>query len=475
MHKLLEHQLAQVFPDGLPSEIDSLQPLVEQGDQLLESLQKQLEQSQQQEREKQQSLELLIDVVADACIWIDENNKLQDLRIGKPLARIYSDKLKGEPIQALNFGDAQHLFDSTLARVRRQQYSCRRELLVKPRNKELFLEARFFPLDKQHVMVTLKDITIDQLVKELNNTALEESKRANKQLQDLMNSAPVGILITDDTHRLVMINDYAKDRLGKRLEELIGQDPIGFVNMEQRDSYMGHVKEQSQEANPAPGKMDLILQPDKGEPFVAEMAFNTMVLEGKTMVTQVFTDISERKALEQQLRDQAHTDPLTGTNNRRFFSESAETTLAQAKECNQPFSILAMDLDNFKKINDKYGHASGDKVLSQFVNSVTSQLRPMDILGRFGGEEFMLALPDTDTNQAAAIAERIRKIAAETDIDTEQGALHITVSIGVASLTPRHQLLEQILNEADNMLYRAKDNGRDCVVVQRSLPRKRGT
>ncbi|MCL1038571.1 diguanylate cyclase [Shewanella submarina] len=475
MHKLLEQQLAQVFPNGLPREINPLQPYVEQSYKQLDRLQQQLAECQAMLHSKEMSLNVLTDVVADTCIWLDGFNQIRDIRVGKSLARIFSDRLIGEEISAMKLGQSLHLFTSTLDQVRAQNYSSRRELLLKTRTKELYLEARFYPLDESEVMVAIKDITMDKLVSQMNNTALEESQKANKQLQELMNSAPVGILITDEAHQLVMINNYAIERLGQSLTELIGQEPIQFVEESHRGEYLDHIDEQLSQSTPQPGRMDVHLCPDAGDVFAAEMAFNTITLDGRTMVTQVFNDISERKALEQQLREQAQTDPLTGTNNRRAFSEKTQEALEHAKEHKQPFAVLAMDLDYFKRVNDTYGHGTGDMVLSRFVESVSAQLRPCDILGRFGGEEFMLALPDATLEQAGQIAERLRANAEAINVTTAHGILNVTVSIGVAGLNPRHQKLEQILNEADHMLYQSKDQGRNCVTVQRGLPRTQGS
>ena len=475
MHKLLEQQLAQVFPNGLPREINPLQPYVEQSYKQLDRLQHQLAECQAMLHSKEMSLNVLTDVVADTCIWLDGHNQIRDVRVGKSLARVFSERLIGEEISAMKLGESQHMFAATLDQVRSQSYSSRRELLIKTRTKELYLEARFYPLDESEVMVALKDITMDKLVSQMNNTALQESQKAYKQLQELMNSAPVGILITDEAHQLVMVNNYAIERLGQSLSDLMGQEPTHFVEQSHRNEYLEHVDEQLSQSTPQAGRMDMHLCPDNGETFAAEMAFNTITLDGRTMVTQVFNDISERKALEQQLRELAQTDPLTGTNNRRAFSEKTEQALAHAKAHRQPFVVLAMDLDFFKRVNDTYGHATGDMVLSQFVEAVTSQLRPSDILGRFGGEEFMLALPDTTLEQAGQIAERLRANAAAIEVTTTQGTLNVTVSIGVAGLNPRHQQLEQILNEADHMLYQSKEQGRNCVTVQRGLPRTQGS
>ncbi|MGI2260555.1 diguanylate cyclase [Shewanella sp. GXUN23E] len=475
MHKLLEQQLAQVFPNGFPTEINHLQPYVEDSYKQLDKLKQQLAECQEMLHRKEASLDVLTDVVADTCIWLDGSNRIRDIRVGKCLARVFSSGLVDESVTALPLGESLHLFESTLTQVREQKYQCRRELIIRTRRKELYLEAKFYPLDNDEVLIAMKDATLNKLVSQLNNSALAQSQKAGQQLQDLMNSAPVGILITDQDHQLVMVNNYAIDRLGQGLASLLGQEPTHFIEQEFRQEYLANIDRQLTPSQVQPGRMDLRLQPDHGDSFMAEMAFNTINLDGDIMVTQVFTDITERTALEARLRHMANTDPLTGANNRRAFTEAAEQSLSEAKHLNQPYSVLAMDLDLFKRINDTYGHTTGDLVLSHFVSAIGTQLRPQDVLGRFGGEEFMLALPDTSLEQAAQVARRLRENAEHLQVNTGIEIVHFTVSIGVAALNPRHTQLEQILNEADHMLYQAKEQGRNQVVVQRSLPRSRGT
>jgi diguanylate cyclase (GGDEF)-like protein len=162
----------------------------------------------------------------------------------------------------------------------------------------------------------------------------------------------------------------------------------------------------------------------------------------------------------------ATTDSLTGVYNRRTFAELAEPQLSRSRRSKLPVSLLMLDLDHFKRINDTYGHLAGDHVLKAFSALVRSCLRKEDLLARYGGEEFVVLLPDSPEVAAAALAERIRSEVASKPLDVNGRSIHVTVSVGVASesgeaLPP----LESMLARADEALYAAKNQGRDRVVV----------
>jgi diguanylate cyclase (GGDEF)-like protein len=168
----------------------------------------------------------------------------------------------------------------------------------------------------------------------------------------------------------------------------------------------------------------------------------------------------------QRLEHLAATDELTGIGNRRQFIERIGTEIARAKRSGHPLSLLSLDLDHFKTINDKYGHPAGDSVLCAFVQKCLEAIRPYDVVARLGGEEFMVLLPGATLEAACVVGERLRS-AIEGDA-FEVGIpppIKITISIGVSEFGHDGDTLDSFLGVADQRLYRAKHEGRNCVIA----------
>ena len=179
---------------------------------------------------------------------------------------------------------------------------------------------------------------------------------------------------------------------------------------------------------------------------------------GFSLICFIFTTLR----LQQALRRQATRDPLTDLLNRRAFEEATPRLLAQARRFRRPLSLLLMDLDRFKSINDQHGHKAGDLVLQAFAAHLDTHLRATDLSCRFGGEEFVVLLPDTNLAQAGELAERIRDAWQRVTVDTGATTLTATVSIGMACSQQRQSYaLDQLLERADQALYRAKQLGRN--------------
>jgi diguanylate cyclase (GGDEF)-like protein len=163
-------------------------------------------------------------------------------------------------------------------------------------------------------------------------------------------------------------------------------------------------------------------------------------------------------------------DPLTGVGNRRAFFERGEKLLHRSAFEGRPAALLLFDLDRFKDINDTFGHHVGDRVLKDFCGAATAALRPDDLFGRVGGEEFASLLPYTSLDEGLAIAERIRSNFAATTPEVGATALAATVSVGVAMSIDPSRTLADIYTAADRALYRAKANGRNRVEHARGVP-----
>lgn len=169
--------------------------------------------------------------------------------------------------------------------------------------------------------------------------------------------------------------------------------------------------------------------------------------------------------LYEEMEHLAITDSLTGLYNRRYFFEFARKEIAQSKRYRKDLSMVMMDIDHFKLVNDRFGHQIGDQVLENVAKICQSALRTADIMCRFGGEEFMVLLPETDKVEAENAALRMCQAAAESTLDSDLGEVKITLSIGVAELDKDHDTLDTLIHAVDQALYQAKADGRNCVRV----------
>ncbi len=174
-------------------------------------------------------------------------------------------------------------------------------------------------------------------------------------------------------------------------------------------------------------------------------------------------DISEKKAMETKLNEMASIDVLTNIYNRRYFMELFEKEINRYNRYGNTFSVMILDIDHFKSINDVYGHDIGDKVLQAFTESGKEVIRNIDVFGRVGGEEFAVLLPVTDLPSALIAAERFRTKIEQTKIPVHDEEISITVSIGIASVTQKKPDKEILLKQADEALYVAKKNGRNRI------------
>jgi diguanylate cyclase (GGDEF)-like protein/PAS domain S-box-containing protein len=185
----------------------------------------------------------------------------------------------------------------------------------------------------------------------------------------------------------------------------------------------------------------------------------------QTLSLWLVNDISKLKGLEEELSHQVNHDFLTGLNSRSWFMRQAEIELHRAARYSNPLSVLMLDIDFFKHINDTHGHQAGDMVLKSVADLCKHMLRDSDICGRLGGEEFALLLPETDHHQAFEVAERLRAgiEKAKIILPSDETTLQLTVSMGVSSMTTKEDTVESMIARADKALYEAKHTGRNRV------------
>ena len=182
------------------------------------------------------------------------------------------------------------------------------------------------------------------------------------------------------------------------------------------------------------------------------------------MIVGIAEDITDKKHLETELHRLATTDVLTQSSNRRYFFDSAEQAFRDCKATSTPLAFLLLDVDDFKKINDLYGHQVGDVVLQRIAQSGAGALRRGDLFGRIGGEEFAVLLPGCDENMARQIGERLQREVQRLRFNEAEHFFSVTISQGLTLLQPDDQNLSALYSRADAALYQAKRTGKDRIV-----------
>ncbi len=282
------------------------------------------------------------------------------------------------------------------------------------------------------------------------------------KLGDLLDLLPAGLLIHQEMG-IVFANQEATRILGHSGDALVGRHFLDFVEEsgieDQRDAFLRCLR-----GRELVRSKDGVLVSADGQRTFVQVSMSPLPWEGLPVIYVLINDVTVLKESEERLRLLSITDSLTGTSNRRHFVEAAEQELARARRYGHPSSLLMLDIDHFKSINDTHGHAVGDEALRTFTAACRALLRESDLLGRTGGEEFAILLPETDVAGARMVAERIRRCTAELLVPARTETVRFTVSIGVACCAAGTRDVDAMLSSADEALYRAKAAGRNRVL-----------
>ena len=182
-------------------------------------------------------------------------------------------------------------------------------------------------------------------------------------------------------------------------------------------------------------------------------------------VTSTATNRQQLQALNTQLEHLAHTDRLTGLFNRGYWEELLQTEFERHQRYGGVAALLMFDIDHFKRINDTFGHQAGDKVIQSLAQLVSQSIRATDMAGRYGGEEFVVLLPEVDSTGARLFAERLRKRVEALQVEHEGRAIPFTISLGVSDTSNSTASYEQLIRHADDALYKSKQQGRNRVTL----------
>jgi len=378
----------------------------------------------------------LVDVVAAS------DNKLampRDEAAGKSIADILS---KDDAVRAEK-AVRESLRTSSLQSMEYQ--------LEMPSGKRWF-EARFSPSGPREVVAFIRDITDRKRAEDALRESEERFRTLFEQSRDAIYLGTPAGTITDANQAWLDLFGYTRDELSHITAEDMYANPADRKSFLRRITRTGHVTD------------EVRFKKKDGTQFDCERTSVAMRDAGQVVTYQgLMRDVSQMKRARAELEHLAHFDTLTGLLNRRAILAKLDEWLRHSKRYEVPLSIAMVDIDHFKQVNDLHGHLVGDRVLADTADALRKSVRLTDYVGRYGGEEFLLILPQTDATGALAVAERARSLVMGTTmVDSEGGTLSVTVSIGVAEWCGGDDE-DVLVSRADAALYRAKGAGRNRV------------
>ena len=304
-------------------------------------------------------------------------------------------------------------------------------------------------------------------LEELVEDRTEELRQNRQKLANILEAAPIALGWSNNSGHIEFLNKKFITTIGYDLEDIPTIDDWvvkAYPDPEYR-SQIGAVWD-SEIQRTAKEKSEL--RPLEVRVTCKDGSVRDMVIDGTWVQDRLlvfFSDITERMKLREKLEHQATTDELTGLINRRQFFNVLKMELSRARRFNHDMSIAMIDIDNFKSINDNYGHIVGDYALKTLSDICRTIIRESDTLGRLGGDEFIMLFPETSSKEALEITERVRLAVMNHPFSLENPALlAMSVSIGITQVIQEHDDVNDIMNRVDQALYSAKNSGRNCVV-----------
>jgi diguanylate cyclase (GGDEF)-like protein/PAS domain S-box-containing protein len=422
-----------------------------------------------------------LETLPDALIIVDADgaivfaNGASEQLLGWPRG-----ELRGQPVERLvppRFTTHASLRAGFMGHAARRPMGAGPELFALKRDgSELPVDIAISPLTldgKPHAVVSLRDVS--------------RQTQANQQLRILsvaIDAAASGVVITDKRGVIVWVNPAACRMTGYGVEELVGQ-PTALLKSGRHPpefyaqlwktvlsgvTWQGAIINRRKDGSEYHEEQTIAPVADRaGEVthFIAIKQDVTARVEAEAALREARDELTRRvaevEALHAQLREQALRDPLTGLFNRRYLDETLPRELARAGRDDAPLSLVVIDIDHFKRVNDTWGHHVGDAALAALGRLLAARSRASDVACRFGGEEFVMVLPDASLDDAVRCAEVWRHALREVVVPAGDTGVRITISAGIAAWRPGESA-QQLFARADQALYAAKRDGRDRVV-----------
>jgi len=319
-------------------------------------------------------------------------------------------------------------------------------------------------------LVLYRQLQKDRFLLNLQHGQRLALRHREQQLTVLMNNLP-GMAyrcLFDDYWTMLFVSEGSEWLTGYKPEELVNNRVRGYgelIDPADAEEVTQRVSEAVKAGRPFSVEYSLTRK-DGRKIWVWERGCSVDVADGQTVLEGIILDISDRKALEWELEELATTDPLTGLLNRREFGRVLEEELERCARYKRTMALLWIDFDHFKEVNDTWGHAAGDKVLCTISRLLEDNVRSVDSVARFGGEELVIVLPEMGAQEAWETAERLCSRARETFIMLESGhEVTVTISVGVAVYPQHGQTSAELCASADRAMYQAKTLGRNRVAT----------
>lgn len=289
-------------------------------------------------------------------------------------------------------------------------------------------------------------------------------RNSEQKFRDLAELSIQGIIVHRDFKPLFTNMAYANMHGYESPEEILALPSIQVLfsveDIDDGNTRLSNLMEKRADSH----RLRLCNTKRDGSKMWVDLVEHRIQWNGEPAIQTIVVDVTEQHRLEQKIQAQALTDELTGLANRRRLMERFDELVKFSRRYRQPLSCILMDLDRFKSVNDQYGHAVGDEVLRQFAEICRQYTREVDFIGRYGGEEFLILLPETCNETACQVAERLRVYTEQAVVNALDGQpLHFTVSSAVAQLDEKDTSVEQLIQRADKGLYQAKSAGRNRV------------